>query len=198
MIILNCTILHENMLIVIALSGHYESMFSELQSRMQCENATGLLLLYPYHCVHVLEVWYHCLCLKILTGGPLFKKHHYSNICNTSEVHSRCFIYESFFVIVYLYNLQISLLVTVTVIAKVYGKPTTIIVIFIFIELLWERIERVVWYAYLCHFLMWCYLVVMLDNKWFGLKLYHILTLNCAIRAEWPSHSGTEVDWNHY
>ena len=35
---------------------YYERLFKDVQSLYQCEGATGLLLLYPKHCVHVVEV----------------------------------------------------------------------------------------------------------------------------------------------
>jgi len=40
----------------VAFSEHYDRLFKEFQLKVQCEPATGLLLIFPHHCVHVLEV----------------------------------------------------------------------------------------------------------------------------------------------
>lgn len=37
------------------IGGHYEKLFHDIQLQTQCEAATGFLLLYPRHAVHVLE-----------------------------------------------------------------------------------------------------------------------------------------------
>ena len=34
----------------------YDRLFKDVQLQLQCEPATGLLLLFPKHCIHVLEV----------------------------------------------------------------------------------------------------------------------------------------------
>ena len=40
----------------VVVTDHYDRLFKEVQSKLQCEVATGLLLIFPHHCVHVLEV----------------------------------------------------------------------------------------------------------------------------------------------
>lgn len=35
---------------------YFEKVFRDIQNNQQCDGATGLLLIYPRHCVHVIEV----------------------------------------------------------------------------------------------------------------------------------------------
>ena len=37
-------------------SAQYEELFRQIESRFQSEPVTGLLLLYPKNCVHIIEV----------------------------------------------------------------------------------------------------------------------------------------------
>jgi hypothetical protein len=38
------------------IGSHYEQLAKECQNRYQVDGPTGLLLVYPMHCVHILEV----------------------------------------------------------------------------------------------------------------------------------------------
>ena len=40
-------------------SAHYERLFKELQAQVHGEAVTGLLLIYPVHIIHVVEVRAH-------------------------------------------------------------------------------------------------------------------------------------------
>ena len=47
------------------LSAHYERLFKELQTQVHGEAVTGLLLIYPVHIIHVVEVRAPCNCCCI-------------------------------------------------------------------------------------------------------------------------------------
>ena len=47
------------------ISAHYERLFKDLQTQIHGEAVTGLLLIYPVHIIHVIEVRENIFC-KIL------------------------------------------------------------------------------------------------------------------------------------
>ena len=43
--------------------AHYERLFKDLQAQVHGEAVTGLLLIYPVHIIHVVEVRKYCICV---------------------------------------------------------------------------------------------------------------------------------------
>ena len=44
------------------ISAHYERLFKDLQTQIHGEAVTGLLLIYPVHIIHVIEVRENIFC----------------------------------------------------------------------------------------------------------------------------------------
>ena len=47
------------------ISAHYERLFKDLQTQIHGEAVTGLLLIYPVHIIHVIEVRENIFCKTV-------------------------------------------------------------------------------------------------------------------------------------
>jgi len=78
--------------VVSCVADHYDQLFRDVQSKLQCEPATGLLLIFPHLCVHVLEVasawWCFWLCCIVCGAGSTLSRQQVKSPTDPPPTHS--------------------------------------------------------------------------------------------------------------
>ena len=63
------------------ISAHYERLFKDLQTQIHGEAVTGLLLIYPVHIIHVIEVRENIFCKIVCSMHTVLRFTHLCQSC---------------------------------------------------------------------------------------------------------------------